>query len=35
MPLTLIVGGFYGDEGKGAVNAYLTVKDRIEAAVRG
>jgi adenylosuccinate synthase len=35
MPLTIIVGGFYGDEGKGAVNAYITVKDKIDAAVRG
>lgn len=35
MSLTLVVGGFYGDEGKGAVNAYLSLKDRIDAAVRG
>ncbi len=35
MPLTLIVGGFYGDEGKGAINAYLTVKDKVDVAVRG
>lgn len=35
MSLTLLVGGFYGDEGKGAVNAYLTVQDRIDVAVRG
>lgn len=34
MPLSEIVGGFYGDEGKGLVAAYLSIQDRIDAAVR-
>jgi adenylosuccinate synthase len=28
MPCTVIVGGFFGDEGKGKIVAYLSVKDR-------
>jgi adenylosuccinate synthase len=34
VPLSEIVGGFYGDEGKGLVTAYLAMQDRIDAAVR-
>jgi adenylosuccinate synthase len=34
MPLDEIVGGFYGDEGKGLVTAYLSIQDRIDAAIR-
>lgn len=29
-----IVGGFYGDEGKGLVAAYLSIRDAADAAVR-
>ncbi len=32
--LTIIVGGFFGDEGKGKIAAYLALKDRPEIAVR-
>ena len=28
MPCTVIVGGFFGDEGKGKIVAYLSIKDR-------
>ncbi len=34
MPLTVIVGGWFGDEGKGKVSAYLGIKDNPEIAVR-
>lgn len=34
MPLTVVVGGFFGDEGKGKIVAYLSLKDRIDVAVR-
>ncbi|OGI12083.1 hypothetical protein A3K64_01950 [Candidatus Micrarchaeota archaeon RBG_16_36_9] len=34
MPLGEIVGGFYGDEGKGLVTAYLSIQDKIDAAIR-
>jgi len=34
LPLTVIVGGFFGDEGKGKVVAYLSLKDRVDIAVR-
>jgi len=34
MSLTIIVGGQYGDEGKGTIAAFITLKDRIYAAVR-
>ena len=27
MPCTVAVGGFFGDEGKGKVIAYLSIKD--------
>jgi adenylosuccinate synthase len=34
MTLTEIVGGFYGDEGKGTVVAYIILNDKVDAAVR-
>lgn len=33
-PVTVVVGGFFGDEGKGKVVSYLGLKDRPSAAVR-
>jgi adenylosuccinate synthase len=35
MSCTVIVGGFFGDEGKGKVISYLALKDRPKIAVRG
>jgi adenylosuccinate synthase len=35
MPCLVIVGGFYGDEGKGKIIAYLAKKDSPSIAVRG
>ncbi len=35
MPCTVIVGGFFGDEGKGKVAAYLAMKDKPDICVRG
>ncbi|HZB99338.1 MAG TPA: adenylosuccinate synthetase, partial [Nitrososphaeraceae archaeon] len=35
MPCIVIVGGFYGDEGKGKIIAYLAKKDNYSIAVRG
>lgn len=35
MTCKVIVGGFYGDEGKGKIIAYLSVKDDPKVAVRG
>jgi adenylosuccinate synthase len=35
MTCTVVVGGFYGDEGKGKLIAYLAQKDKISVAVRG
>ncbi|MEM2136660.1 MAG: adenylosuccinate synthetase [Candidatus Methanomethylicia archaeon] len=32
--LTVIVGGFFGDEGKGKIVSYLALKDKIDIAVR-
>ncbi len=32
--LDILVGGFYGDEGKGKVASYLAIKDKPEMAVR-
>lgn len=32
--LELIVGGFFGDEGKGKVAAYLGIKDKPKLSVR-
>ncbi|AEM38759.1 Adenylosuccinate synthase [Pyrolobus fumarii 1A] len=34
MPLTVVVGGFFGDEGKGKIVGYLALADRVAAAVR-
>lgn len=30
----IVIGGFYGDEGKGKITSYLTAKERIDAVVR-
>lgn len=35
MPSLVTVGGFFGDEGKGKIIAYLAMKDRPAIAVRG
>jgi adenylosuccinate synthase len=35
MPSNIIVGGFFGDEGKGKIIAYLALKDKPDIAVRG
>jgi adenylosuccinate synthase len=35
MPCTVTVGGFYGDEGKGKILAYLSIKDSPSLAVSG
>ena len=35
MTCKVIVGGFYGDEGKGKIIAYLSLKDNPKIAVRG
>ncbi len=35
MTSTVIVGGFYGDEGKGKIVSYLAMKDNPAVAVRG
>lgn len=35
MPSTVIVGGFFGDEGKGKIVSYLAMKDNPVIAVRG
>jgi len=34
MPCTVIVGAFWGDEGKGKIISYLALKDRIDFCVR-
>jgi adenylosuccinate synthase len=34
MPLAIIVGGFFGDEGKGKIGSYLAVADKPSIAVR-
>ncbi|RLF23259.1 MAG: adenylosuccinate synthetase [Thermoprotei archaeon] len=34
MTLTVVVGGFFGDEGKGKIVSYLALKDKIDVAVR-
>jgi len=34
MPLTVVVGGFFGDEGKGKVASYLALSDKPSIAVR-
>jgi adenylosuccinate synthase len=35
MPCNVVVGGFFGDEGKGKIIAYLVSKDDIKLAARG
>ncbi len=35
MPCTVTIGGFYGDEGKGKIIAYLAIKDNYNVAARG
>jgi adenylosuccinate synthase len=35
MPCNIVVGGFFGDEGKGKIVAYLVKKDVISLAARG
>ena len=35
MPSIVVVGGFFGDEGKGKIIAYLSKKDNYSIAVRG
>ena len=35
MPCNVVVGGFFGDEGKGKIVAYLALKDDPDIAVRG
>ena len=35
MPSTIIVGGFFGDEGKGKIISYLAMKDNPTVVVRG
>ncbi|MFQ5761575.1 MAG: adenylosuccinate synthetase [Candidatus Bathyarchaeia archaeon] len=35
MPSTVVVGGFWGDEGKGKIISYLAVEDKIHIGVRG
>lgn len=34
MPLTVVVGGQYGSEGKGKVTSYLTLRDDVDVVVR-
>ncbi|RLE48818.1 MAG: adenylosuccinate synthetase [Candidatus Methanomethylicota archaeon] len=34
MPCMVIVGGFFGDEGKGKIVSYLALKDQVDLAVR-
>lgn len=34
MPCTIIVGAFWGDEGKGKIISYLALKDRLDFCVR-
>lgn len=35
MVCTVVVGGFFGDEGKGKVISYLSLKDGLDVSVRG
>ncbi len=35
MPSTIVVGGFFGDEGKGKIISYLAMKDNPKIIVRG
>jgi adenylosuccinate synthase len=34
MPCTVIVGAFWGDEGKGKIISYLALKDKLDFCVR-
>ncbi|MCS7099422.1 MAG: adenylosuccinate synthetase, partial [Sulfolobales archaeon] len=34
MPATVVVGGFFGDEGKGKVVAYLSLRIDVKLAIR-
>jgi adenylosuccinate synthase len=34
LPCTVIVGGFWGDEGKGKIVSYLALKDKVDLCVR-
>lgn len=34
MPCTVIVGGFWGDEGKGKIISYLALNDKVDVCVR-
>jgi adenylosuccinate synthase len=35
MAVNVVVGGFFGDEGKGKIISYLALKDKVAATVRG
>jgi len=35
MPVYLVVGGFFGDEGKGSVVGFLALRDKVDICVRG
>ncbi|MBI4257714.1 MAG: adenylosuccinate synthetase, partial [Thaumarchaeota archaeon] len=35
MPATVVVGGFFGDEGKGKIISHLALNDNPAIAVRG
>jgi len=35
LPCMVVVGGFWGDEGKGKIISYLALKDRVDLGVRG
>ena len=35
MPCIVTIGGFYGDEGKGKIIAYLAIHDNYNVAARG
>jgi len=34
MPCTVVVGGFFGDEGKGKIVSYLALRDEVDACAR-
>lgn len=35
MPVYLVIGGFFGDEGKGSVVGFLALKDKVDICARG
>ena len=35
MPSTVVIGGFFGDEGKGKIISYLALHDKPTIVVRG